>query len=176
VNLRKYLVLLAVMVFGSTGDILLARGMKDLGPVNLHHLQSLITALANPWVFSGILCLILFFGSYMTALSWADLTYVLPATAFGYVLLALQSKYFLHENVSNFRWAGILLISCGVGWVTRGPELTQHPPPAREATGVTEAPAAGPAQATAAGEARKVSGAQPSAETPAKIQTSRGPA
>ena len=126
-NLRKYLVLVAVMFFGSTGDILLARGMKDLGPVHLNHPLSLIAALANPWVFAGILCLIGFFGSYMTALSWADLTYVLPATAFGYVLLALLSKYFLHENVSAFRWAGILLISCGVGWVTRGPELTQHP-------------------------------------------------
>ena len=126
-NLRKYLVLVAVMFFGAIGDILLARGMKDLGPVQLNHPLSLIAALANPWVFAGILCLIGFFGSYMTALSWADLTYVLPATAFSYVLLALLSKYFLHENVSAFRWAGILLISCGVGWVTRGPELTRHP-------------------------------------------------
>jgi drug/metabolite transporter (DMT)-like permease len=126
-NLRKYLVLVAVMFFSSTGDVLLARGMKDLGPVQLSHPLSLIAALANPWVFAGILCLIGFFGSYMTALSWADLTYVLPATAFGYVLLALLSKYFLHENVSAYRWAGILLISLGVGWVTRGPELTQPP-------------------------------------------------
>src|SRR5260370_416638 len=102
------------MFFGSTGDILLARGMKDLGPVHLNHPLSLIAALANPWVFAGILCLIGFFGSYMTALSWADLTYVLPATAFSYVLLALLSKYFLHENISAFRWAGILLISCVV--------------------------------------------------------------
>lgn len=115
------------MFFSSTGDVLLARGMKDLGPVQLSHPLSLIVALANPWVFVGILCLIGFFGSYMTALSWADLTYVLPATAFGYVLLALLSKYFLHENISAYRWAGILLISLGVGWVTRGPELTQHP-------------------------------------------------
>ena len=126
-NLRKYLVLAAVTCFGSVGDILLARGMKDLGPVQVHHLQSLLAALLNPWVFFGIVCLICSFGSYMTALSWADLTYVLPATAFGYVLLALLSKYFLHETISAYRWAGILLISCGVGWVTRGPELTQHP-------------------------------------------------
>ena len=127
-NLRKYLVLVAVMFFGSTGDILLARGMKDLGPVHLNHPLSLIAALANPWVFIGILCLIGFFGSYMTALSWADLTYVLPATAFGYVVTAFLSRVFLHEAVSSWRWAGVLLITCGVGLVARGPSLTVREP------------------------------------------------
>lgn len=125
-NLRKYLVLLAVMCFGGTGDVLLARGMKELGPVNLHHLGTLISALGNPWILIGIVCLTGFFASYLTALSWADLSYVLPATALGYVVVALLSKYFLGENVSAMRWAGVLLISCGVGWVTRGPALTER--------------------------------------------------
>lgn len=125
-NLRKYLVLLAVMVFGGTGDVLLKRGMQELGPIHLDHLQELITALGNLWVVAGVLCLIAFFASYLTALSWADLSYVLPATALGYVLVAILSKYLLHEDVSAFRWIGILLISCGVGWVTRGPALTRH--------------------------------------------------
>ncbi len=65
-----------------------------------------------------------FFACYMTALSWADLTYVLPATSLGYVLLALIARYALHEQVSVTRWIGILLISAGVGFVTRGPALT----------------------------------------------------
>ena len=68
-----------------------------------------------------------FFAAYMTALSWADLTYVLPATSLGYVLLALIAKFFLHEQVSTMRWLGIALISAGVGFVTQGPALTQHP-------------------------------------------------
>jgi drug/metabolite transporter (DMT)-like permease len=63
----------------------------------------------------------------MTALSWADLTYVLPATSLGYVLLALIAKFFLHEQVSATRWLGIGLISAGVGFVTQGPALTRHP-------------------------------------------------
>lgn len=126
-NLRKYLVLLAVMLFGGTGDVLLARGMKAMPAIDLHHPQALIAALGNPWILVGIACLIGFFSAYLTALSWADLSYVLPATAMGYVVLTLLAKYFLHENVSALRWAGVLLISCGVGWVTRGPSVTEHP-------------------------------------------------
>ncbi len=65
----------------------------------------------------------------MVALSWADLTYVLPATSVGYILLTLIAKFVLHENVTWTRWLGILFISAGVGFVTQGPALTQHPPP-----------------------------------------------
>jgi drug/metabolite transporter (DMT)-like permease len=128
VNLKKYLVLLAVMCFGSIGDALLKRGMIDFGSVDLHHPLHVIMALGNPWILLGIGCLIAFFSSYLTALSWADLSYVLPATALGYVLVTLVGKYFLHENVSPLRWLGVLLISCGVGWVTRGPALTAPQP------------------------------------------------
>lgn len=133
-NFKKYLVLLAVTCFGSTGDALLKRGMNEFGPVDPHHLLHVVAALANPWVLVGILCLIGFFASYLTALSWADLSYVLPATALGYVALTLLGKYFLHENVSPMRWLGVVLISCGVGWVTRGPALT-----APQARGTEEA-------------------------------------
>ena len=134
-NIRKYLVLLAVMCFGSIGDALLSRGMKQLGSVDLHHWQQIIRPIANPWILLGILCLTVFFASYLTALSFADLSYVLPATALGYVLVTLIAKFLFHENVSMLRWLGVLLISCGVGWVTRGPALTERP---REAVAMQE--------------------------------------
>ena len=124
---RKYLVLGGVTVCAALGDSLLSRGMKDLGNISFHHLSSLVLAILNPWVALGILFLLGFFASYMTALSWADLTYVLPATSLGYVLLALIAKFLLHEQISATRWLGIALISAGVGFVTRGPELTHKP-------------------------------------------------
>ncbi len=126
-NLRKYLVLLAVIVFGACGDVLLSRGMRDVGEIHLNQLPHLLHALANPWVLLGIGSLLIFFASYSTALSWADLTYVLPATAFGYVVLALLSRFFLHEQISLQRWIGILLISAGVGFVAGGPAQTERP-------------------------------------------------
>lgn len=123
----QYAILIAIMLTASVGDSLLARGMAQVGPVDLHHLGLLWHALFNPYVDLGILLLIGFFASYTTALSWADLTFVMPATAFGYVVLALLGKYWLHEELSWSRWAGIALIVCAVGFVAGGPSRTEHP-------------------------------------------------
>jgi len=128
VNLRKYLVLGGVTVFAPVGDSLLSYGMKQVGNISLHNIHSLFFAMTNTWVALGIVLLLGFFTSYMTALSWADLTYVLPASSLGYVLLAVIAKFLLHEQVSLTRWAGIALVSAGVGFVTTGPELTRRPP------------------------------------------------
>jgi drug/metabolite transporter (DMT)-like permease len=126
VTFRKYLVLAGVTVFAAVGDSMLAHGMKQAGNISLDHLQSVVLAVLNPWVAVGILLLLAFFASYTTALSWADLTYVLPATSLGYVLLALVARFVLHEQVSPMRWLGIALISGGVGFVAGGPALTSH--------------------------------------------------
>jgi drug/metabolite transporter (DMT)-like permease len=127
VNFRKYLVLAGVTVFAAAGDTMLSHGMKQTGSISLNHLQGVIFAILNPWVAIGILLLLAFFSTYMTALSWADLTYVLPATSLGYVLLALVARFLLHEHVSPLRWLGIALITGGVGFIAGGPELTEHP-------------------------------------------------
>jgi len=127
VTFRKYLVLAGVTLFAAAGDSLLSHGMKQVGNISLNHLQSVVFAVLNPWVAAGIVLLLAFFATYTTSLSWADLTYVLPATSLGYVLLALVAKFALHEQVSPMRWLGIALISGGVGFVAGGPALTSHP-------------------------------------------------
>ena len=123
---RKYLVLAGITVFSTAGDSLLARGMKELGSVSLHNLPGLLLAILNPWVTAGILLLLAFFACYMSALSWADLTYVLPATSIGYVLVALIGHFSFHEAISPARWLGIALIASGVGFVAAGPSATTH--------------------------------------------------
>jgi drug/metabolite transporter (DMT)-like permease len=124
VSFRKYLVLAGVTLFAASGDTLLSYGMKQLGPVSAARWSEVLFALFNPWVASGVVLLLAFFACYMAALSWADLTYVLPATSLGYVLIALLARFGLHEQVSAARWLGILLISCGVGFVATGPSRT----------------------------------------------------
>jgi drug/metabolite transporter (DMT)-like permease len=139
VNFRKYLVLAGVTIFAPVGDSLLAYGMKQVGNISLHDFPGLLLAISNPWVSLGIVFLLGFFVSYMSALSWADLTYVLPASSLGYVLLALIARFALHERVSLMRWLGIALVSSGVGFVTAGPEITKRPPKRRA---VADKPAA----------------------------------
>ena len=111
------------------GDTCLSRGMTTLPAISLAHPLSLIAAVFTPWIALGIALLIGFFASYLTALSWADLTFVLPSTAFGYIVVALLAHFWQHEHISPSRWAGILLIVCGVGFVANGPSLTEHPAP-----------------------------------------------
>ncbi|HZU32854.1 MAG TPA: DMT family transporter [Candidatus Angelobacter sp.] len=125
-KLKKILIYLAIACCNGTGDVLLKRGMDDLGEIHLSNWPHIFTAFTDPWIILGIVCLTGFFYSYLTALSWADLTFVLPATAFGYVVTAFLSRVFLHEAVSPWRWAGVILITCGVGLVARGPSLTER--------------------------------------------------
>lgn len=100
-TLRKYLVVLSVVLFGSIGDAFPARGMKHVGPIDNRHVACVFSALANPFVILGILSLLVFMSSYMTALSFADLTFVLSATAISYVCTTLLSIFWLGENISR---------------------------------------------------------------------------
>ena len=134
----KFLVLATAVLCVASGDVILGYGMKQVGPVSGP--SQLLLAVMNPWVALGVLFLLGFFASYLTALSWADLTYVLPATSMGYVLTALFSRVFLHEHVSLTRWMGIALISLAVGSVARGPVLTPVPPIISETLPGEEAP------------------------------------
>jgi len=125
----QYAVLVSIMLTASVGDTCLSHGMTQVGQghVDLHHLGLVLHAIVNPWIDLGILLLIGFFACYTTALSWADLTFVMPSTAFGYVVLTLLARFWLHERLTVSRCLGIALIICAVGFVAGGPSRTEHP-------------------------------------------------
>ena len=105
------------------GNYFLKRGM----PADLPTPLAYITALFHPWVALGVVLLVTWMLSRMTLLSWADLSYVLPVTAIGYVLVALLGKLLLNEEIRLARWAGIVLIMCGVALVGGGSTVqSQH--------------------------------------------------
>ncbi len=126
----KTLVMILVMVLcANVGDLMLKRGMSQIGAVQLSpaglELAFRLTV-TNGAIWIGILFLIGFTVSYMTVMSWADYSYVMPAGAFGYALLTLLAVVFLHESVSPRRWIGVVLICIGVLLVSQTkPRTTQ---------------------------------------------------
>jgi len=116
----------AVVIFSNVfGNFLLKSGM----PAQLNGVLDYITVLFRPMVTLGVLLLILWLASRMALLSWADLSYVVPVTSIGYVLVALAGRVFLHEQITVRRWAGITLIMAGVALVSGGtpPQTTARP-------------------------------------------------
>ena len=108
-----------VILSNTLGNFSLTWGMKHRPEALTLSPISYIQAIFSPWVALGIGLLILWMLSRMTLLSWADLSYVLPVTAFGYVANALMGKWFLNEQITTERWIGTLLIVGGtalVGW------------------------------------------------------------
>jgi drug/metabolite transporter (DMT)-like permease len=116
-RIKTLVMVLAMVVCANAGDLLLKRGMSEIGAVQLtgaglaHAFWLTVT---NGTIWAGIFFLTGFTVSYMTVLSWADYSYVMPAGAFGYALLTLMAVLFLHESVSPRRWVGVLLICVGV--------------------------------------------------------------
>jgi len=131
-HLRTFLFIVLMIAFGASGDVVLSKGMKQLGPVSLHSLSGLFPTFWRTFtsgtIWLGILLLLAFFGSYISVLTWADYSFVQPAAASSYVVVALAGAVILRETVSPIRWAGILLICAGVMLVGGTPPRTTETP------------------------------------------------
>lgn len=118
---RVWLLTAAVVLTNTIGNFALAVGMKgapsSAGP---------ILALLEPAVIAGILILIVWTLLRIQLFGYADLTFVLPVTAVGYVLNAWMGAAFLHEHVSARRWAGVFLIVAGAALTGLGQSRTEN--------------------------------------------------
>ena len=115
----KTLILILIMVLaGPLGNILLGKAMKHVGPVapwppaELLHVFTRVFTSGTIWL--GIGSLLVFFVAYMIVLSWADYSYVQPASSIAYAVVALLASTWLGEFVPPLRWAGIAVICLGV--------------------------------------------------------------
>jgi len=112
-----FVVGLAVMA-QTAANTLLSKGMKVIAstPSFSSGFSPLLLAeaLQSPFIWGGILLLIVYFACFLSAVSWADLSVVLPVTALGYILDVFTGHYLLGEPVSAARWSGAVLIVFGV--------------------------------------------------------------
>ncbi|HEY6944378.1 MAG TPA: EamA family transporter [Candidatus Acidoferrum sp.] len=117
-HLKTYLFLLFIVFFAPLGNVLLSKGMKgvgsakDWGPQGLLHILTGI--LASGYIWLGIACLLAFFVAYMLVLTWADYSYVQPASSVSYAVVAILGLLVLGEKVNLLRWSGIAVICFGV--------------------------------------------------------------
>jgi len=109
---RKTWLITAVVVGTNAGGNLFLKWGVGSG-------ASWLETLLNPWLYLGVALLMLWTLSRMALLSRADLSWVLPVTASGYVLTVLLGVMFLGERVSGRRWAAVLLIVAGTALVAR---------------------------------------------------------
>jgi drug/metabolite transporter (DMT)-like permease len=113
---KSWLCAAVVICSNVSGNFFLKSGLPEQLATPLEY----ITVLFRPTVALGVLLLICWLASRMALLSWADLSYVLPVTSLGYVLVAFAARTLLHEQITPRRWAGIALIMAGVALVGSG--------------------------------------------------------
>lgn len=120
---KTVIVMFLAVSAGTVGDILLAKGMKEMGDISAMNLRGImdaaLRALTNPKLIFGTSMLAVFFFLWLAVLSWEDLSVALPMQALNYVLVAFLSQYFLGEVVSPLRWAGTVLVCVGVMMITK---------------------------------------------------------
>jgi drug/metabolite transporter (DMT)-like permease len=130
-HLKTYLLIAVMVIAGPLGNVLLGKGMKHIGepamwpPLQLLHTGLNIFTSASIWL--GIGSLTTFFVAYMLVLSWADYSFVQPASSLAYGMVALLGYLMLGERVSPLRWAGVAVICLGVFVVGRtNPRTTRQ--------------------------------------------------
>jgi drug/metabolite transporter (DMT)-like permease len=118
IHAKTFLLILVMVIFGPLGNVMLSKGMKGIGsaanwaPREVFSILIRILSSASIWM--GIASLLTFFVAYMLVLTWADYSYVQPASSFSYAVVATLSYFLLGEVVSPLRWLGIGVICVGV--------------------------------------------------------------
>jgi uncharacterized membrane protein len=120
-RLKTYLFLVLIVLFSSSGNIFLSQGMKQIDAVRVGSAMDLVRLLVeiftNGWIWMGIAALLLFLGCFMVGLSWADYSFISPASASAYIVVPLVGHFLLGEKVPPLHWVGIMIVCAGVGLV-----------------------------------------------------------
>jgi len=130
-HFKTFVMILIMIIAGPLGNVMLGKGMKTVGTTaitsasDLAHVVERVFTTSAIWL--GVASLLTFFVANILVLSWADYSFVQPASSMAYGVVALLSIFLLGEAVSPLRWAGIAIICFGVFIVGRtNPRTTEH--------------------------------------------------
>jgi drug/metabolite transporter (DMT)-like permease len=131
-QLKTIPLILVSIILGPLGNVFLGKAMKGAGSAFSGRILDLapiaFRVLASGYIWLGIACLLGFFVVHMLLLTWADYSYVQPATSLSYLSISVLSYFVLGEIISPLRWLGVTVICLGVFLVGRtSPSTTGAP-------------------------------------------------
>jgi drug/metabolite transporter (DMT)-like permease len=134
---KLLLILIVGLLLEAVGVVFLSQGLKEIGAVRTVTMAEITRVVkrgaTNPRILVGVLLEALFFACLLLLMARADVSFIWPLTALGYVLTTLAAKWILREEVSPLRWSGVVLIVLGAALVSWS-EMTKTPPPAATAS------------------------------------------
>jgi drug/metabolite transporter (DMT)-like permease len=128
----KLLVILMVgLVFESTGVVLLKKGMTQIGEVKtvnaVEVLRVMKAGLTNSQILLGVFFEALFFACLLILMSKSEISFLWPLTALSFVFATFAAIWFLHEQVSAVRWAGVVFIMIGAALISYSEQKKEGP-------------------------------------------------
>ena len=127
-TLKTSILVAVLIVLNSAGNFFFGLGMERIGAIHGWSIAALhsafVAVFSSGWIWLGIVSMLLFMVALMLVLSWADFTYVMPATASMYAVVPLLGHFVLGESVTGLRWTGVALIAVGVMFVGGTPPST----------------------------------------------------
>jgi len=128
---KTFIMILIMVLAGPLGNVLLGKGMQSVDATSIHSAADLIhvagRVFSNASIWMGVASLLTFFIANILVLSWADYSFVQPASSMAYGVVAVLSMFLLGESITLLRWTGIAIICLGVFIVGRThPRTTEH--------------------------------------------------
>jgi len=122
-HFKTFVMILIMIIAGPLGNVLLGKGMQSIDTTSIRSASGLLHVIGRVFTTSsiwlGVASLLTFFVANILVLSWADYSFVQPASSMAYGVVALFSVFLLGEAVSPLRWVGIAIICLGVFIVGR---------------------------------------------------------
>lgn len=127
--MKTFLLFCSLIGGSSLGEILSAKGMQQIGDVSFRPrllAGAIWRMIRNSYLIAGVVCMAVSFFSFISLLSYADLSFVVPLTAVSYITNTLGARFFLGERISKERWLGTLLVAFGVALVSVSDKLETY--------------------------------------------------
>jgi drug/metabolite transporter (DMT)-like permease len=137
---KLLLILIIGLIFEAAGVVSLKKGITQIGEVKkvsvAETLRVVKAGATNTNVLLGVFCEALFFASLLILISKSDISFLWPLTGLSFVFATLAAMWFLHEQVSPIRWAGVVCIMIGAALIS----YSEHAKPKLPAASISAPP------------------------------------